>query len=154
MTGVVAAQTIATVGLIIVALITALSTRANGKHIARVGQDVAEVRNQTQNSHESNLRVNIDVNHEATIAAIGQVRAEIATVRGDVGAVRGDLGGLHRDITGLHQADVNQQEALRQAVAEREHALTVIRREVTAKVAAHALGCPLLHNDPEGPGGK
>lgn len=149
MSAAVTIQAIATAGLIIVALITAVSTRANGRHIASVGRDVAEVRNQTQNSHTENMRDDMDGKHAAVVDAIAEVRSEVGTVRGDVGAVRGDIRGLHRDITGLHQADVDQQDALRQAVAEREAAIAAVRREVTAKVAAHAVGCPLLHTDPE-----
>lgn len=146
---VVTAQAIATVGLIVVALITAASTRANGRHIASVSGDVAEIRNQTQNSHTSNMRDDMDGKHAELVEGIRQLRSEVGTIHGDIGAVRGDLRGLHRDITGLHEADADQMAALRQAVEEREAAIAAVRREVTAKVAAHALGCPLIHVDPE-----
>ena len=129
-------QTIATLGLIIVAIVTAIATHTNGRNLQRMSLDVSEVRSQTQNSHSKNMRDDMDSKHNAIVDAI-------ANVRDDVGAMREDVGGLHRDITDLHRADIVQQRALRLSVAERREEIAAVEAVVAEQLKQHSVHCAL-----------
>lgn len=81
--GAVAAATVAAVA----------SVRANRK-IDVVKRDAAAVRNQVENSHDTNLRVEADARHQETLALFAGVSK--------------DIGGLRSEMRNLREVDLRQ----------------------------------------------
>lgn len=96
-------QLIATFGLVVVALI-------GNRKLNRIGADAKEARDQTANTHDTNLRDDLDElrNRQATLG--DELKSQQATLGSDLGlvmetfkAVHDDVRGIRHDINGLRE---------------------------------------------------
>lgn len=110
-------QIIATVGLVVVAWI-------GNRKLNRIGADAKEARNQTANTHETNLRDDLDDLH----AGVREVTRQVREVYEDLQSVHGDVRGIRRDINGLRADDGEIRLQLR---LERERAMQALEDHVT-----------------------
>lgn len=98
MSDAVAVQTIATVGLVLVATLGLLGTVVT-VYGARLSRRVKAIQGQVQNDHDSNLREDMDAHRtegreiaEATVAELQALRSDIGGIRSEIRGLRGDLG--------------------------------------------------------------
>lgn len=110
-------QLVTTGGLIVIALI-------GRKKLDAIAGDAKEARDQTANTHKSNLRDDID-----------GLRDDVTGLKDTLGVVHGDLRGLQKDVTGLRSADGTIRKQLALAVQDREHALEQLRAEIPGRIA-------------------
>lgn len=85
-------ELISQVGLLLAAVIGLVGGR---RKLRQIGADAAEARNQTANTHDTNLRDDID-----------SMRREIGVVKDDVGGVKDDIAGVHAELRGVRK-DIN-----------------------------------------------
>ena len=127
-------QMITTLGLVITAIL-------GGRKLNKVGRDAKEARDQTANTHETNLRDDLDSQHASVIEGLKEVILDIRGLRDDHQATRKDIGILHgairgvvRDITGLRETDSQARSELAAAVAERNEELNRVRLDIPSLI--------------------
>lgn len=108
------------VGPSVVAWINNKKIRAEA---ATTREDVAEIRNQVANTHDSNLRDDLDEKFEAMSTKFGLVQTGLEGVRNDLGGLHSETRDLRNDVQGL-RADARHD---RRSIAE-------IRSEVAEQV--------------------
>lgn len=64
---------------------------ANRKHIGKMASEVKAVRGQVENSHDTNLRDDIDEIREMVRDGMADIRSDISGIRKDIGGLRGEL---------------------------------------------------------------
>lgn len=84
-------ELISQVGLLLAAVIGLVGGR---RKLRQIGADAAEARNQTANTHDTNLRDDID-----------SMRRELGGVKDDIAGVHAELRGVRKDINGLRDDD-------------------------------------------------
>lgn len=120
MSEIITVQLIASVGALLVAVVGLIG---GNRKLRSIGADAAEARNQTANTHDTNLRDDIDA-----------MRREVAGVKSDVSEVHDELRGVRRDINGLRQDDG---EIRRQMRIDAERAKAALKAHILAAGDEH-----------------
>jgi len=89
-------------GLVIIGgvtlVVTWLQTRPMRKSVRQVAADARETRDQTANTHDKNLRDDLDEKDEGVHAALANVIEELRETRRDIGGIRSELRGVQDDV--------------------------------------------------------
>lgn len=92
-----AVQLIAVIGSIVVAVVTAIGIvivamlNRTRQHARAASKNTAETRDEVKNSHEINLRDNIDTNQAGILDALKQIRDDVMETRVDIREIRGTV---------------------------------------------------------------
>lgn len=112
---------------VVVALIVNLCALIGNLVTARrTAARVSEVHEQVHNSHETNLRVDLDGIRSEVRAGRAENRETYQSVR----ELRGDLVQVREDIRGLRADDAQQRADLREAVLERDRRFDEVDRRL------------------------
>lgn len=144
MTETVIVQIITTAGVVIVAFMQLLTNR----RLKTVGEDAAEARNQTKNTHETNLRHDLDEVKDKMTGldeAVGQATAaaQKASVAAESAArtvrqVEGYVRDVDASVRGVKHSLDRHVGLLRQRVEETEHGITAtVRAALSEHVQNH-----------------
>ena len=128
-------QLITTGGLIVVAIV-------GNKKLNRIGGDAKEARDQTANTHDTNLRDDLDEKFAGLARKVDHLGREITSLHDDDAVI---------DST-LSRQRIRASKALADAVRERDEMLDRLREEVPSiarrEIAQHVRDCP-LRNPPQ-----
>jgi len=129
-------------GLLVTSVIgPALVAKVNNRKIraeaASTRDDVAEIRNQVANTHDSNLRDDLDAKFEEMGSKFAAVQSGLEGVREDLGGIHSETRDLRKDVAGI-RTDARQD---RRSIAE-------LRAEVGEQIKQglenHTERCALL----------
>ena len=112
------------------AVATAWIARDTKKATLAQSKAIGEIRHEVKNSHDTNLRDDVDAKHEALLG-------EIRSLAAGQSRLEASVGGLHEDVRLLHQADGRQSDNV-----------ALLRAEIPTQIEAAIQAC--RHRDVQG----
>jgi chromosome segregation ATPase len=136
---------------------TWLTNRPTRRTLHQVAADAKEARDQVANTHDTNMRDDLD----GVGVGLAEIRHAVGRLADAQQAVREDIGGLHSevrdqrlDIAGIRTDARRDRRALAavrtdlaSAVTERDQAIAQLREQMPGLIASHVTACPLRHDD-------
>lgn len=112
--------------------------------LTQIGEDAAEAREQTANTHTTNLREELDVRHELIVGTLSELSKDIRGVRRDHLSTRQDIGQLRAEDRAARRETQGLRQELRDHIKDTEPLLPTLERLVERYSSE-------LHNDPHTP---
>lgn len=127
-------------GLAIVFAVPATMTYLAQK---RTRRDLSEIKDQVKNTHETNLREDLDLKFAELGTALGGVKSDLASVRDDIGGLHSETRDLRKDVTGIRTDAREDRRKQRDTEQSLDDHLKDVPRLLDEVLAKHVADCPL-----------
>lgn len=135
LTEVVIAQIVATIGVVLAAGIPAYLTFKT--KLTEIGKDAAEARKQTKNTHNTNLREELDARHELVIGTLAELTRDIRGIRKDNLDTRKEIGQLRAEDRAGRRDTYNLRNELRNHIRDTEPLLPALEVLISRYAPEH-----------------
>lgn len=135
LTEAVIAQIVATIGVVLAAGIPAYLTFKS--KLTEIGEDAAEAREQTKNTHSTNMREELDARHELIIGTLAEVTRDIRGIRRDHLDTRKDIGQLRSEDRAARREAHQLRQDLRDHIKDTEPLLPVLELLISQYAPDH-----------------
>lgn len=102
-----------------------------------IGDDAAEARKQTENSHQTNLREELDARHELLIGTLAELTRDLRGIRKDNLDTRKDIGQLRAEDRAARRDTYNLRNDLKSHIRDTEPLLPAIEMLIEQYVPEH-----------------